>query len=943
MIGSEEYDRLPAGVLILDEQRQIAFANARFCENFRCSAVDVQGSALESLFSPRDRKQSLEYHQQLGSYSDGILDVQIKLRVGDDDIPARIRMRRLDDHWLAIVENMEAEQQVVHELSITLRRLNTIITYLGDGVIILDKDHKILECNNTAFNLMDFRSAHGVKVLAAAIIGKHLLDFMPEDYFQGLILALEKCVSDPALLFNDTFSVAGKSLYLTMSPIFLPMEGFIGSSITIRDVTIERETEAALREKTELLQLTQAITAAANEATNVEATMQLALDRVCEHTGWPIGHALLLAEGSAAELVPSRLWHLDDVERFDPFRQATMTTRFAPGVGLPGRVLASGEPEWITDVAKVTISPRATTAAELGVKGGIALPVLIGKQVVAVLEFLSDKAVEPYETLLEVLADIGVELGRVFERSRAEEQLRRSKEVAEEATQAKSAFLANMSHELRTPLNAVIGITEMLQEDAEDLGQDDFIEPLGRIGGAGKQLLHLINEVLDLSKIEAGKIELHLEDFEIAELIHEVAKTGEPLAEKNGNKLVVSCPEDIGTIRGDLTRVRQVILNLVSNACKFTEQGEVRLEVARRAGTGGERISVAVADTGIGLEPEQLDKLFKEFSQADSSTTRKYGGTGLGLAISRRLCHLMGGDIAVASEPGVGSTFTIELPAVIVGDVKVVADVAAEPVIPPKNATVGGNTVLVIDDDETARDVMRRFLAREGFDVVTARDGEEGLKLAAELDLAVITLDVLMPGIDGWDVLKRLQANPGLASIPVIMLTILDEKNKGLALGASDYMTKPIDRRRLGTILAKYRGQGTGDQVLIVEDDEATRQLMCRMLVHEDWRVVEAENGRAALEALNRCQPALILLDLMMPEMDGFEFLAELRQVPRHRDIPVVVVTAADLSAEDHERLNGGVMHVLEKASLGRDELLLEVRDLVARYASRSRPEDDDD
>jgi signal transduction histidine kinase len=262
------------------------------------------------------------------------------------------------------------------------------------------------------------------------------------------------------------------------------------------------------------------------------------------------------------------------------------------------------------------------------------------------------------------MAQIGTQLGRVMERQRAEVQLRRAKELAEAATQAKSSFLANMSHELRTPLNAVIGITEMLEEDAKDLGQDDFIEPLGRVSKAGKHLLHLINEVLDLSKIEAGKIELHLEDFDIGSVVRDAATTVQALADKNGNRLTVVCPDNLGDIHADLTRVRQVVLNLLSNACKFTENGEVTLEAAREPVDGADQLSIRVSDTGIGMTPEQLDKLFQEFSQADSSTTRKYGGTGLGLAISERLCRMMGGDITVTSTPGEGTTFTVHLPAV---------------------------------------------------------------------------------------------------------------------------------------------------------------------------------------------------------------------------------------------------------------------------------------
>ena len=240
-----------------------------------------------------------------------------------------------------------------------------------------------------------------------------------------------------------------------------------------------------------------------------------------------------------------------------------------------------------------------------------------------------------------------------------------ARDQAMEATRAKSQFLANMSHELRTPLNAIIGITEMLEEDVRDDGLDDYVEPLERVSRAGRHLLHLINEILDLSKIEAGRMEIHLEDIDVAALVGELATTAQPLADKKGNRLTVQCPDDFGAMHGDPTRVRQVVLNLLSNACKFTEGGRVSLAAARRNADGKDWVRFAVADTGIGMTPEQQAKVFEEFSQADSSTTRKYGGTGLGLAISRRLCRLMGGDIELTSEPGVGSTFTARLPATV--------------------------------------------------------------------------------------------------------------------------------------------------------------------------------------------------------------------------------------------------------------------------------------
>jgi len=590
------------------------------------------------------------------------------------------------------------------------------------------------------------------------------------------------------------------------------------------------------------------------------------------------------------------------------------------GEGATGQAIMKRQPVQIPDI---TVESSVTTHVrdrliESGFRAVLAVPLIREDQVMGALTVVRKQRGEFPQQVIDLLTTFASQSALAMQNAQLFHQL-------EIASQHKSTFLANMSHELRTPLNAVIGYSEMLQEDAVDLGADGLVPDLQKVNAAGKHLLELINSILDLSKIEAGKMELQLEDFGVSRMVEEIAAMVQPLAEKNGNRLEVACDAATGTMHADLTKVRQVLFNLLSNACKFTERGTVSLAVHREGRDGDAWLHFSVSDTGIGLSTEQLGRLFQEFSQADADTTRKYGGTGLGLALSRRLCRLMGGDVTVTSEPGKGSTFTVRLPV----DVGRIHELTSE-------SSGNAGTVLVIDDEAVVRELMQRYLGKEGFRVLTAANGEDGLRLAREQRPDAITLDVMMAGMDGWTVLSTLMADAELADIPVIMLTIVDDKRTGYALGASEYLTKPIDRARLIAVLTKYRRDLP---VLVVDDDAGIRQLLRRILEEEGYTVIEAQNGRVALERMGERTPGVILLDLMMPEMDGFEFVNALRTRETWRQIPVVIVTAKDLTAEDHERLNGSVVRILQKGVYGQEELLAEVRALVAASIGRRKGE----
>mgnify|MGYP000639531872 CR=1 FL=1 len=504
-----------------------------------------------------------------------------------------------------------------------------------------------------------------------------------------------------------------------------------------------------------------------------------------------------------------------------------------------------------------------------------------------------------------------------------------------QASQAKSEFLANMSHEIRTPLNAIIGYSELLIEEVNDLELDDLEPDLTKIQRAGRHLLSLINDVLDLSKIEAGKMELYLESFQIAPVVREVISMSMPLVHKNSIDLQVDVSEDLGAIYADLTKVRQCLFNIISNACKFSQNGTVRVAAERAQRKGEEHIRFTISDTGIGMTPEQLKGLFKEFTQGDSSTTKLYGGTGLGMAITKRICEMMSGHIEVESTFQKGSTFTFYIPQQVKeaktirpSIEKLTASTTTPSIATPitELAYKTTNTILVIDDDPNALDILTRFLTKEGFYTISTSSGLEGLRIARELVPTAIILDVNIPDLNGWNVLNQLKANPNTAEIPVIMLTIVDEHKKGYQLGVSEYLIKPIEPKKFSAILEKYKTEDTNSQVLVIEDDNDTREVLQRYLVKEGYDVCEAENGCIGLEQLAVQKPMLVLLDLMMPQMDGFTFLSEMRKQEEYRDIPVVVLTARDLSQQESETLCASTQNVLQKGAYSLDELLLEIR-----------------
>jgi signal transduction histidine kinase/CheY-like chemotaxis protein len=470
-----------------------------------------------------------------------------------------------------------------------------------------------------------------------------------------------------------------------------------------------------------------------------------------------------------------------------------------------------------------------------------------------------------------------------------------ARDAAQSANTSKSQFLANMSHELRTPLNAIINYAEIIQEDLAETGGDETIADVGKIQSAGLHLLSLINGILDLSKIEAGKMEVEAHTFDVATVIREACDTVRPAAERSGNRLVVSIAPDLDIATTDSLKFRQCVLNLLSNACKFTSNGEVRLTADLQVENGREHIRVEIADTGIGMNETQMKSLFKAFVQADASTTRKYGGTGLGLAITQRLVTLMGGRVDVDSAPGVGSRFSFSIPRRLGEDVEAEKP-PAQAKAPASARADASRTALIVDDDPNARELMGRLAARLNYKTLLAPNGEEAMKIAREQRPSVILLDLHMPVVDGWTVLQRLRADADLCAIPTIVVSVDDDAKACYRLGAEDFLTKPLNRLELERALLSYTQVASG-KILIVEDNDDAAALVARAATNVGFEARIAPTAEAALDILRRETFIGIILDLGLPGMSGFEFLNALRDGSAWRDMPVIVFSAQELTS----------------------------------------------
>lgn len=806
------------------------------------------------------------------------------------------------DQLSLALENARLFQTVQQER----QQLRTLIDNIPGQVYFKDTEGRMLIVNQAQARLLGADSPE-------ELIGKTDFDYFPEELASKYYQDEQEIIRTGRPMINvvePTVDPFGQRIWLSASKVPLrdargQVVGIVGIGL---DVTAQKEAEAE-RERllSELKRRTVYLEAASEIGRLVTSTLDLA-------TIFPRTVALIQERFGYYYVA---IFTLDETGSQVVLREASgkvgvamREQGYALQVGsnsIVGQVAAIGQALIVNDVSQNPIHLPNPLLPDT--RAEAALPLRVGERIIGVLDLQADRvdAFLPEEVaVLQTLADqIAVAIDNARSYELAQQAIREMREL----DRLKSQFLANMSHELRTPLNSIIGFSRVILKGIDGPLTELQEQDLNAIYNAGQHLLRLINDVLDLAKIEAGKMELAYDNVNIAETIQGVLPTISGILEDKSIELITNIEEDIPILRADPIRVRQVLINLLSNAAKFTEEGRITVEAYVQPSPSGEReIYISVADTGPGIAPEDQEKLFKPFSQVDASPTRKTGGTGLGLAISRQLVELHGGRIGVESELGKGSKFYFTLP------------------LPAETGVRGGTApkvILAIDDDPQIISLYERYLQPQGYQVVGLMDPSQARERIRELKPYAVTLDIMMPGKDGWSVLEEIKADSDTRDTPVIICSILSEQEKGFSLGAADYLVKPIMEDELLRAINRLNTDGSIRNILVIDDDPVDLRLIEKMLSRDGrYKAILAEGGRQGWEILSSESPHAVILDLFMPEMDGFTILEKLRATPDLSDIPVLVVSGADLTPEQRQQLADFGKQLLNKSMLNEEQLL---------------------